>query len=229
MYDRHYPSCAACMSQGAIRAVARRHRAAIDLIPAASTARDLSRMSWKMVDNTGYPELVLGAGALVEVVGLPGQGKSTFATRLADGVKGSVLYVAAEEGLSPSFSARLLRANVRRQDFHVLSRASVDAAAAFIRDNGIVAAVVDSVSAASWTAAELRHLLSISPSLDLLVAVLQVTKDGQPAGSMQLQHECDVIVRVDSMKWSLTKSRYQDLGVTGAVLAAPSVDEAVAC
>jgi len=53
------------------------------------------------------------------------------------------------------------------------------------------------------------------PSLDLLIGVQQVTKDGQPAGLMGLQHESDVQVAVEDMQWSLRKSRYQDLANVG--------------
>jgi hypothetical protein len=57
------------------------------------------------------------------------------------------------------------------------------------------------------------------PTLDLVIGVQQVTKDGAPAGLMALQHEADVQVTVEAMQWSLKKSRYQDLvGAGGDVL-----------
>ena len=87
--------------------------------------------------------------------------------------------------------------------------------------------IVDSVQEAAWTASELRHVLEVVDSLVLLVAVLQVTKAGLPAGSNAIQHEADVCVRVEAMRWSLTKSRYQDLkDVGGAVLATTREEDA---
>lgn len=184
-------------------------------------------MAWQQVQQEAYPGLQLGAGALVEVSGPPGAGKSSWACRLVDSIKGPALLVAAEEGISPSLAARLLRCNVRRADFHVLTRATVDAAVAFARRVKAVAMIVDSVQEATWTASELRHVLEVCDSLSLLVAVLQVTKAGLPAGAMALQHEADVHVTVEEMRWSLIKSRYQDLvGVGGAVLARQETERA---
>lgn len=220
VWDRHWPTCASCFRQGCVIPFSSRPRAAVDSLPGASTARALARMAWQTVEHPGvYESLKLGAGALVEVSGLPGAGKSSWACRLADAVTGPVLLVAAEEGLSPSLAARLLRCKVRRDDFHVITRATVDAAVGYARKVQAVSLVIDSVQEAAWTASELRHVLAVCDSVQLLVAVLQVTKQGLPAGAMALQHEADVCVSVESMHWTLTKSRYQDLAtIGGAVL-----------
>jgi predicted ATP-dependent serine protease len=202
----------------------------VDYQPGVSNARALAGMAWKKVEHAGaYEELVIGAGALVLVSGPAGSGKSSWSCRFADAVKGSVLDVAAEEGISPSLAARLLRCNVKRPDFHVLTRASVDTAVAFATKHKAVACVVDSVQEAVWTAHELRHVLEVVPSLDVLVAVMQVTKAGLAAGSNAYQHECDVHVRVEAMGWNLVKSRYQDLaGVGGPVLPGKDTPDAAA-
>jgi len=53
---------------------------------------------------------------------------------------------------------------------------------------------------------------------------MQVTKAGAPAGLMQLQHEADIHVQVEGMKWDLAKSRYQDLAdIGGPVLPSPAL------
>jgi predicted ATP-dependent serine protease len=218
-WERHWPTCARCFEHGVIVPWSERPRAAVDAAPGASTARALSRMAWQSVEQAAYADLRLGARALVVAAGPPGAGKSSWACRLADAVRGPALLVAAEEGLSPSLAARLLRCNVKRDDYHVLTRASVDAAVGYARQVKAVSMIVDSVQEAAWNASELRHVLEVVDSLVALVAVLQVTKAGLPAGSNAIQHEADVCVRVEAMRWSLTKSRYQDLkDVGGAVL-----------
>lgn len=210
-WARHFPTCARCFEHGVIVPWSERARAVVDSVPAVATARELSRMVWSEVEQAAYPALKLAPKALVAVYGGPGQGKSTFSCRLADGVRGPALLISAEEALSPSLTARLLRANIKGDDFVAMASATVDQAVAKARQLGAVSMVVDSVQEATWTANELRHVIDLVDSLAVLVAVLQVTKAGLPAGSNQIQHEADVRVRVEAMRWSLDrKSRYQD-------------------
>lgn len=222
VYGSHFPWCSSCWAQGQIVPVGRRLRAAVDYQPATSDARQLARMAWSSVEHATYPELKIGAGALMLVSGLPGAGKSSFACRLLDSIPGPVLLVAAEEGLSPSLSARLLRCAVKRADFSVITRASCDAVVERLRELHAVACVIDSVQEIAWQAAELRHVLGVVAGLTTLIATVQANKDGEPAGAMQIQHEADVVIAVESMRWRLVKSRYQDLGeAAGEVLPAP--------
>jgi hypothetical protein len=68
-------------------------------------------------------------------------------------------------------------------------------------------------------------LLAVVPTLDLVIGVQQVTKEGTPAGLMTLQHEADVQVTVGDMRWSLRKSRYQALvDVGGEVMPVRNFD-----
>jgi predicted ATP-dependent serine protease len=230
LFAQHFAVCTSCWRPGSLIPLGHRLRAAVDYQPGVSNARALAGMAWKQVEHPGaYEDLVVGAGALVLVSGPPGSGKSSWSCRFGNAIKGPVLYVAAEEGISPSLAARLLRCNVQRPDFHVLTRASVDAAVAFAQTHKAVACVVDSVQEAVWTSQELRHVLEVVPSMVVLVAVMQVTKAGLPAGANAYQHECDVHARVEAMSWSLVKSRYQDLtDVGGAVLRGKDSPDAAA-
>ena len=227
-YEKHLLVCTSCWRDGQIAPCAHRQAANIDLIPATSDALALARMGWRILEHPGvYETLVLGLGALVLVSGGPGAGKSTWACRLLDAIPGPVILVAAEEGIAPSLAARLGRCRVKRADFGVIARASVDSVVEFALARRAVAVVIDSVQEAAWNTQELRHLLAVVPTLDLVIGVQQVTKDGQPAGLMALQHESDVQVAVEAMQWSLKKSRYQDLeNVGGDVL--PPTDPSLA-
>ncbi len=219
-FDQHFSVCTCCWRVGQIAPCAHRQPANLDYVTATSDARALARMGWSLLEHPGaYETLVLSPGALVLVSGPPGAGKSSWACCLLNAILGPVVLVAAEEGISPSLAARLGRCRVRRADFRVVARASVDAVAACAIETSAVAAAIDSVQEAAWTAHELRHLLSVVPTLDLLIGVQQIAKDGRPAGLMSIQHEADVLVTVEAMRWGLRKSRYQPLtDVGGEVL-----------
>ncbi len=182
------------------------------------TARELSKMVWSEIEQTAYPELKLGFAAFVAVYGAAGAGKSTWACRLADTVRGKALLVSAEEALSHSLAVRLGRANIKGDNFIAIPGMSVDSVIAKARKHQAVTMVVDSVQLATWTAAELRRAIEVL-RLSLLIAVSQVNKRGEPLGENSLLHEADAVVCVEAMRWRLTKSRYQPLaGVGGDVL-----------
>jgi predicted ATP-dependent serine protease len=209
-YAAFFRCCSSCWAVGQIVPVGRRSPAAIDSEPAISNARDLARLTWADVPHVVYPDVKIGAGALVLVSGPPGAGKSSWACRLLDSVPGPVLYVAAEEGLSPTLAARLLRCNVKRENFNVIARASVDATVARLRELRAVACVLDSVSEAAWSASELRHVLGVVGGLTMLIAVCQVNKQNELLGVNALLHEADLHVVVEGMRYQLRKSRFQD-------------------
>jgi predicted ATP-dependent serine protease len=176
-------------------------------------------MDWGRVVQPAYPDLLLGIGALAEVSGPPGGGKSTYAAKMVNAIPGAALLVSAEEGIGPSLAARLARCQVRRDDFHIISRATVDQVVDLAVSKKVTALIVDSVHECAWSATDLRHLGEVVPTLVTVVAIMQVNKSGEPAGAMALLHEADVHVAVESMRWRLTKSRYQALeGVGGDVL-----------
>ena len=206
-YDAWTATCPVCFATGQLRVAVARPAAQIDREPARASARELAAYGWRTVASSAYPDLALGPGALVLVAGPPGAGKSTWALRAANGLAGPVLYVAAEEGLGPAVAARLARAGVARADFHLLAHAAVDDVVAEARRVRASTVVIDSVSFASWQAADLRHALELLPGT-ILIGTVHVTKSGVPAGSHQLAHEADVIIAVATMRWAQTKSRY---------------------
>ena len=225
-FTAHHPACSSCWAQGQIVPCPQRSVADVDYLPGAATAREIARMQWAQVTHSAYPELVLGAKCFLLASGLPGSGKSSFAARLTDSVPGPVVYLSEEEGISPSLACRLDRCAVRRDDFHVLAHASVDHVVEFSRAKKAASLVIDSVAECVWRADELRHVLEVLPCLDLLIAVAQTNKDGEPLGRQALIHEADVVVICQGMIWGLRKSRYQDLGLAGGEIlpSPPSLD-----
>lgn len=224
LFLEHHAACSACWAQGQLLPVPHRSRAEIDSQPGVASAREIARMTWAEVRQRACPGLVLGAGAQVHLEGDNGGGKSTLAGRVADSVPGSAVLVSAEEAIGPSLASRLERCAIKRADFYVLTRASVDHVVQFAKSVRAVVLVIDSIQEAVWRADDLRHVLEVVPTLDLLIAVMQANKRGEPLGRNEFAHEADVRIHCESMRWRLLKSRYQPISdVGGPVL--PDRDE----
>lgn len=216
--DKHVRFCVGCWEYGTVLQVGSRARAEVDSVAQVTTARDLSRAAWERLEVPAYPDLVLGTGCLALAVGPAGSGKSTCLVRALDGMRGPVVVQSLEEAPGPSLASRLARVKVRRDDFFLVGRASVDQLVEVCRRVKAVALGIDSVQMASFSADELRHLTVVLPTVRTVWCTSQVNKQGRAAGREELIHEADLVLQLDAMKWTLTKSRYQPLGVSGDVL-----------
>jgi predicted ATP-dependent serine protease len=226
-YEGHRTFCGRCWAQGQIVDIGRRLAADVDAEPEALSALDLARMTWATVESSRYPELRMGRGCFLLVKGRRGSGKSSLVTGLLDGVKAPVLLLSVEEPPGPSLAARLLRVGVKRDDYGIASRASVDQVAAMLRQSKAAALAIDSVQRAAYSARDIRHLLAVIPTLALVVCVSQVNAEGEVRGGEEYGHECDVLIDVADMRWTIAKSRYQESGA-GDVRLAPLTQETLA-
>jgi predicted ATP-dependent serine protease len=228
VFAAHFPLCTSCFTSHSLLAIGSRPGAALDGEIELTDARTLSRAVWQAESLPAYPSVALKRGALVVVVGRPGCGKSTMTARALDSIRGPVLLVSIEEPGGPSLAIRLARLGAKREDLHIASRATVDQLAAIIREKKVVALAIDSVQRSTFEPRELRHILLTLPSLGVLLAVSQVTKSGDIRGTEELRHEADVVLELEEMTWTVTKSRYQEPGVSGPVLRQPQPQEETA-
>ncbi|MBP6834028.1 MAG: hypothetical protein KA978_24795 [Deltaproteobacteria bacterium] len=217
-YDERPSFCAGCGQTGSTYQLGRRARAEIDSALEIATAADLVRQANQVEQLAGCPGVMVGGQALVVLAGPPGSGKSSLATRILDGTQGPVMYVSVEEAPGPSLGQRLARLGVRRPDFYVIGWGDADQVAAVLRQRRCVAVAIDSVQVAHWHARELRHLLAVLPSLRLIVAVSQVNKRGEIAGTNELLHEADVALEIEDLQARLVKSRFQGVTTDGTVV-----------
>ena len=187
------------------------------------------KRSWRLVASEAYPDVRLLAGALLGVFGNPGAGKSTWLLRFLAGLRGPVVLYCAEEGLGPAVSERLGRLAIRRDDFYLSEGGSVDALLELVAAKGAEALAIDSVSVTTFTARDLRKILSGCRELKLLAFAVQVTKAGIPAGANALLHEADVLVHCEKMSWEVEKTRYSAVGAGGAILETEVEGEHVTC
>lgn len=218
-FETHQHGCTHCFAVGSLLRVGVRPAALIDSEPEITDARALAKAAWSLVSTAAYPMLRLGRGALVVLYGSAGSGKSSFATRALDGLRGPVVYVSSEERSGPSLFDRLARCRVRRPDFVIVGRASVDQVVHCVKHRNAVGLTVDSVQVSDFDPDDLRHMLAVLPSLQTLIAVAQCNKRGVVEGRERLRHEADVVIRCADMSWSLEKSRFQSLSVgSGSIL-----------
>jgi predicted ATP-dependent serine protease len=202
--------CSTCGAFNQLVVVGRRPFALVDSEIELTTAKALSLADMRTFAPAAFPSLTLAHGSLVIAYGESGSGKSTMLCRALDTIAGPVLLVSVEEPPGPSLTARLRRAGIKRDDFYILGRATVDQMVEVCRRQKVVAMCVDSCQPALLSARDLRHLLTVIPTLRTLLAVAQVNARGEVAGRNELIHEADVVVRVDQWRWVVEKSRYGD-------------------
>lgn len=201
--------CGGCWHAGYIVDVGHRLPAAVDGEAEVLSARELARMAWQSVESRRYPGIRIGRGAFIVATGEPGHGKSSLVTGLLDGITAPVLLMSVEEPPGPALAARLMRVGVKREDFGVVGRASVDQLVARLRETKAVALGLDSIQPSMLTARDVRHVLAVVPTLHVVVATAQVNAQGAIAGVREVEHEADVVLDVERMRWSIRKSRYQ--------------------
>jgi len=177
------------------------------------TAEDLYKKP-RLFKLKPYP-IPIGRPALTVVYGSPGHGKSTMVTKIADARGGSVLMVPLEEGFGEALSSRLRRLEVSRADLLIALLHDVSTIDKAIEEHGIEMFVLDSITVSTLRP---RDLVALARQREVeVVCVAQVNKAGDLAGALELAHDCDVLIRVEEMKWKVEKNRFGEL-LSGEVL-----------
>lgn len=218
IYAEQTGFCGYCLEPGTLVRVGVRPVAAVDALPEVVEAADLASRAVRRVRITAYPQLELGDGALVGLYGPPSGLKTTTVLRMLDSLDGPAVLVSSEQGPGPALAEHLARLGVRRRGLAIVGRATVDQVVTLCAQRRAVALALDSITHATWSTRDLRHLLAgVVPSLRLVLFTIQVTKEGLPRGSREIAHECDVLLRVEGGRITAEKSRFQAVGASWPV------------
>jgi len=215
MLDTQQPAqwCPSCGAVGLWRAAHRRPLG--DTLASRGrtwSAAQVVQTAWT-VRSCGATGLPWSAPCLATLTGPPGSGKSTLALQIAAGLS-PVLLVSAEESPGPALARRLVLAGMGgRGDVSVVRQLDAGAMADEAAKGGAI--VVDSVTATWLQSSDLRALCDAGANL--VLGVVQVTKDNRMAGPRALEHEADLVIRVEDGHWTVTKSRFGPAAVTGSI------------
>lgn len=207
--------CPSCGSFSSYRPSTR--RAVSDALGAAvaareSTAAELLDGNWPLA-RCSVTGLALGTPAVVFIHGPPGGGKSTLACQLLL-QRRSVLLCSLEEQAGPSLCRRVgIAGGAGRRDVKLLYAADVGRMADAARSGA--ALLIDSISVTTLTADDVRSFASMGSPL--VIGVLQERKDGGHRGPLSFSHAADVVLSVETGRWTCTKSRFGAAGDGGEV------------
>lgn len=150
---------------------------------------------------------------LIVVTGRPGSYKSTMVTKIADQRGGPVLYDSLEEGTGDSIRLRLKRLEILKDDLFFGSCRRYCDIEESLDEIGATTYILDSITVSNLQPRDLSRL-GKDRSL-LVIAVNQVTKKGEGAGSMELQHDADILIETIEEEgkglWHTTKNRFGEL------------------
>lgn len=210
-YDR---SLAYCISCGTFDTIMPHHTRPADnlwnkteLIPASKL---IKTRKISVLDPYSIPYC---EPCLIVVTGRPGSYKSTMVTKIADQRGGPVLYDSLEEGTGDSIRLRLKRLEILKDDLFFGSCRRYCDIEESLDQIGATTYVLDSITVSNLQPRDLSRL-GKDRSL-LVIAINQVTKRGEGAGSMELQHDADILIETEEQDgkgfWETTKNRFGEL------------------
>jgi predicted ATP-dependent serine protease len=149
--------------------------------------------------------------SLILLHGSPGSGKTSMSLKIANAYTPSA-FVSLEQRHGAALGEQLRRLEIRSRELTVFTPPlGIDDIFGACDANNLV--VIDSVSVSSFTTSDLRSMAERV----IVVGILQSTKDGSFRGSQSWLHEADVCIECDSMRWRVSKSRYEEIGKGGDV------------
>lgn len=154
-------------------------------------------------------------GFVALVYGIPGGGKSFFATAFASHIEkmGKVLYILAEEGITNSVQKRIAQYNLTNTDF-VTTRNESDVISNIQNYRWLIIDSINGMSNYNNHIDFIRRLKSYS-NLYGIIVLNQVNKDGAFTGKNEVLHEVDIEINIEN---GIAETRKNRFSMSGAKL-----------
>jgi predicted ATP-dependent serine protease len=194
------------------------YRPASELRPSvpSRTAFELAQDDQKTFELPGYPAITVGPSAFILVGGESGQGKSTWAARMAAKAVPSAFF-SFEMGVGAALGELCRMNEIREKRLRFYEGRDVRDVFGVAEQEGLACLVIDSLTASTITASDCVALAKGNGIL--VVALVQLTKDGGFAGKHDIVHAADVVLCVTALKWQVQKNRFAvQEGLVGEVL-----------
>jgi len=148
------------------------------------------------------------------ITGLPKNGKTTFALKLANYLQnnhGKVLYFQSEQrGDSLTFADSIQRTGTSNKTIHKNPPRNLNKLLEIIEENQAKFVFIDSVNNMGFTAGDMRRFKEEKSFC--FFGIMQSTKDGSFKGDQEFLHDCDVMIRLEKFEANITHSRYGTQG-----------------
>lgn len=143
------------------------------------------------------------------IYGVPGQGKTTLAIKLAEYLSnnfGKVVYNSSEEGISLSLQGKMK--NINSNNFFLTTYNDFESLRKYLKKSTSKFIVIDSINHMNITSDQLEELRMIDMTRGF-ISIHQVTKSGDFKGENKYLHNCDIEIVVDNYNPIVKKNRYK--------------------
>lgn len=180
-------------------------------------SNQLKNMNFKSLDFKQEWNHLLGKPAIsfhLVVHGRPGQGKSTFCLQLASYLAssfGKVLYVSGEEGFSKTMKDKFKMNNAYNDNLFLADIHSYENLRDIVTPDTYHFIFVDSLNNMGIDIEQLKEMRAFYKNSSL-ITISQSTKKGQLRGSLEIEHESDISLKIENGIAYTTKNRFKELG-----------------
>jgi len=180
-------------------------------------SNQLKNMNFKSLDFKQEWNHLLGNPAIsfhLVVHGRPGQGKSTFCLQLASYLAssfGKVLYVSGEEGFSKTMKDKFKMNNAYNDNLFLADIHSYENLRDIVTPDTYHFIFVDSLNNMGIDIEQLKEMRAFYKNSSL-ITISQSTKKGQLRGSLEIEHESDISLKIENGIAYTTKNRFKELG-----------------